>query len=120
MTTQDGSDEVARMAADLTAAGPRAVLVAGQVLAKSLADIQAGAAARAPVDTGNLRNSISRQVGGSGGTLRGEVGPTAKYGGYVENGTSRMRAQPYLRPATDAVLPGYEQALAQLAQEAIE
>ena len=36
------------------------------------------------------------------------------YGGYVERGTSRMSAQPYLRPATDAVLPGYEQALGQI------
>lgn len=51
-----------------------------------------------PVDTGNLRSSIRfdpntrtiRAVGGAGGRV---------YAGYVEFGTSRMKAQPYLRPA---------------------
>lgn len=31
------------------------------------------------------------------------VGPTAKYGVYVERGTSRMKPQPYLEPAVREV-----------------
>ena len=113
----DGSAELNRLAANLAAAGPRAGARAGQAMAKALGDIQAGAQNRAPVDTGALRNSVTHEYRRGGGTLRGEVGPTVNYGGYVERGTSRMRAQPYLRPATDAVLPGYEAALGQIGAE---
>ena len=113
----DGSEEMGRLAADLGAAGPRIGVRAGQAMSKALGDIQAGAQNRAPVDTGALRNSITHEYRRSGNTLRGEVGPTVNYGGFVERGTSRMRAQPYLRPATDAVLPGYEAALGQLGAE---
>lgn len=49
----------------------------------------------APVDTGTLRDSIRHEV--SGGVLWVLVG--VDYGGDVECGTSRMAAQPFLRPA---------------------
>lgn len=110
----DGSAEMNRLATDLGSASVKVGARAGQVMGKALNDIRAGAANRAPVDTGALRNSITTQVSRSGTVIRGEVGPTASYGAYVENGTSRMRAQPYLRPATDAVVPGYESALGQI------
>lgn len=114
----DGSDEFARMAADLTAAPAKVAVRAGAAMGKALGDIGTGAKNRAPVDTGTLVNSISSELQRGGGTLRGEVGPTVNYGAFVENGTSRMRAQPYLRPATDAVLPGYEAALGQIGVDA--
>ena len=113
--TNDGAAEMARLAADLTRASATVTVRAGAAMGKSLGDIRAGAQNRAAVDTGALRNSISTEIQRGGNTLRGEVGPTVHYGAYVENGTSRMRAQPYLRPATDAVLPGYEAALGQIA-----
>lgn len=113
----DGAAEMARLSADLTRASVTASARAGTAMGKALNDIQTGAQNRAPVDTGTLRNSISTELQRGGGTLRGEVGPTANYGAYVENGTSRMRAQPYLRPATDAVLPGYEAALGQITED---
>lgn len=50
----------------------------------------------APVDTGYLRNSIQTRVLGIG---EAEVGTSAQYAAYVEMGTSRQRAQPYLVPA---------------------
>ena len=51
-----------------------------------------------PVDTGNLRNSIAHaQV--SENTER--VGSNVHYAPYVELGTRKMRAQPYLRPAVE-------------------
>lgn len=113
----DGSAEMGRLAASLGAAGPRVGARAGDAMSKALRDIEAGATNRAPRDTGALANSVSHSYSRGGNTLRGEVGPTVNYGGFVERGTSRMRAQPYLRPATDAVLPGYEAALGQLGAE---
>lgn len=54
----------------------------------------------APVDTGELRSSIAGSVSGS--TVKdctGRVEATADHAEYVEYGTSKMAAQPYLRPA---------------------
>lgn len=110
----DGSAEMGRLAASLASASVTSSVKAGRAMGKALNDISAGAKNRSPVDTGALRNSISVELQNRGGTIRGEVGPTTSYAGFLEHGTSRMRAQPYLRPATDAVLPGYEAALGQL------
>lgn len=116
----DGSADMAKLAADLGRAGAQVGARAGLVMSKALNDIAAGAKNRAPVDTGALRNSISTSTTRSASTVRGEVGPTVHYGHFVELGTVNNRAQPYLRPATDAVLPGYEQALTQLGAEILE
>lgn len=113
----DGSTDMYRLAADLGAAPVTVAVRAGTMVGKALNDISAGAKNRAPVDTGALKNSISTEVHRDGNTIRGEVGPTVHYAGYVELGTSQNRAQPYLRPATDAVVPGYEAALGQLGAE---
>lgn len=110
----DGSAEMGRLARDLAATPARVRPQVEAILTKAATDIQAGAQNRAPVDTGNLRGSISTSTSRSASAFTAEVGPTAAYGGYVEHGTSRMRAQPYLRPATDAVLPGLEAALRQV------
>lgn len=53
-----------------------------------------------PIRTGFLRDSIFSDLIES--DLNLTVAATASYAGYVEFGTSRMRAQPYLRPALDA------------------
>lgn len=58
-----------------------------------------------PVDTGNLRNSITHQRGDN----YVAIGTNVEYAPYVEMGTSRMKAQPYLRPAVDEHLTEYEQ-----------
>lgn len=50
-----------------------------------------------PVDTGNLRNSISYDVNESKKYV--EIGTAVTYGKFQETGTSRMRAQPFLKPA---------------------
>jgi HK97 gp10 family phage protein len=64
-----------------------------------------------PVDTGALRDSITYEVrrvatGWAVVVLAGE-----EYALYVELGTSRMEAQPFLRPALDRVGPMYVQFL---------
>ena len=53
-----------------------------------------------PKDTGRLANSITHQVGDKEVAISTNV----SYASYVELGTSRQTAQPYLRPAaTDHV-----------------
>lgn len=52
---------------------------------------------RCPVDTGNLRNSITHAVESAEDAVY--VGTNVEYAAYVELGTSRTQAQPYLRPA---------------------
>lgn len=51
----------------------------------------------APVDTGKLRQSIYFETLDGGFTVR--VTANTSYAAYVEYGTSRQRAQPYLIPA---------------------
>lgn len=53
---------------------------------------------RVPVDTGNLRGSITHKVEGA----EAKVGTNVDYAPHVEYGTHKMDAKPYLRPAIDA------------------
>lgn len=96
MSTFDVS-QLRRLAADLRGAPKRVQKHLEDAVAKTANDIQADAQASAPVDTGALRSSISADVRGT----EAEIGPTVHYGGYVELGTSKMSAQPYLYPAAD-------------------
>ena len=48
-----------------------------------------------PVDTGNLRNSITHTRDDNSAY----IGTNVEYAPYVELGTSRQKAQPYLKPA---------------------
>ena len=50
-----------------------------------------------PVDTGRLRNSISNAVDDS--EEAAYIGTNVEYAPYVEIGTSRMAARPFLKPA---------------------
>lgn len=60
-----------------------------------------------PVDTGNLRNSISHTVASDEQATY--VGTNVEYAPYVELGTSRQRAQPYLKPAVSDNANTYRQ-----------
>ena len=53
--------------------------------------------AKKPTSTGNLRSTIYRTTKDNGLTV--EVDQNTEYGGFVEFGTRKMRAQPYARPA---------------------
>lgn len=50
-----------------------------------------------PVDTGNLRNSITHVVDESDGAVY--IGSNVQYAAPVELGTVRQDPQPYLKPA---------------------
>lgn len=107
--------EVGRFAADLGKVAAGAVKVAHAAVAKTALDIERDAKIAAPVDTGNLRNSISHEIraqgGLSGGSIIAAIGPTAEYGAFVEYGTSRMSPQPYLGPAFDRHVGDLDKAL---------
>ena len=64
-----------------------------------------------PVDTGRLRNSISHETDSDSVY----IGTNVEYAAFVELGTSRMKARPYLRPAAETYTNEYralaEQAL---------
>ena len=62
-----------------------------------------------PVDTGRLRNSITHQVGDA----EVVVGTNVEYAAYVELGTSRTKAQPFLKPAAADHASKYSQILKQ-------
>lgn len=98
-------------------AGATVGLRAAAATRKTATSIERDAATLAAVDTGNLRASIGTTYAGDGrnGVMTARIGPTANYGAYVEEGTSRMAAQPYLRPATDRHVPGWGKALEQIA-----
>lgn len=78
-------------------------------VAKAAFEIQAQAQAKAPVKTGTLRRSIHTVI--EDGGRRAKVGPSVEYGTYVEFGTRRAGARPFMRPAAEAVLPKFAAAV---------
>lgn len=72
----------------------------GQITMRGAEPIAATAKQLAPVRTGELRGSIHPKVVNLGrGRAEVAIEATAKHAIFVEFGTSRMRAQPYMRPA---------------------
>lgn len=67
------------------------------------------AAKKCPVDTGNLRASITHEV--DTGDNAAYIGTNVEYAPYVELGTSRQKAQPFLRPAASEHGAQYRQVL---------
>lgn len=59
-----------------------------------------------PVDTGRLRSSIQHVPGRDDRGPYVDVGSNVKYAPFIEFGTFRAMAQPYLRPALAAAV-GY-------------
>lgn len=56
------------------------------------------AKAACPVDTGRLRNSITHQQESENVEV---IGSNVSYASFVELGTSKMSARPFLRPAAE-------------------
>lgn len=79
-------------------------------IAKALADIglkcETYAKKDCPVDTGNLRNSISYYVNASENYV--DIGTRVEYGKWVELKTSRTPAQPFLKPAAEGHTSEYK------------
>jgi HK97 gp10 family phage protein len=73
-------------------------------LASWAADVKASAMQNAPVLTGHLRSTIYATISG----WVAEIGADATYALFVELGTRRMMARPYLYPAIQEHLPMLE------------
>jgi HK97 gp10 family phage protein len=94
-------EAMSQVGKDVDQAAARAVEAGGEV---ALAGMQS----RVPKDTHNLLESLDLKTGRDGNTHWAEIGllkgtdaNTARYGNAQEFGTSRMAAQPYVRPTMD-------------------
>lgn len=111
--------ELRALAVDLTRAGPTAAARAQVVVRKTTLDVVANARNIAPVDTGNLKNSIGGDVTVSATSIESEMGPTASYGRFLELGTSRMGPRAFMGPSLDRFAPAFEAAMGQIAEDAL-
>ena len=67
---------------------------------RSMVEIQNLAKMKAPVDTGNLRNSIQLNIITDTEII---ITSFANYSAFIEYGTIYMQPQPFMRPAIDEV-----------------
>lgn len=87
---------LARMKANLERAGTKIHDAAVQAVADEVEEIQRDARRLAPTDTGKLRRDISAEDH----ELKGEVRSKVRYSKFVEHGTSKAKAQPFMMPAS--------------------
>lgn len=106
--------EINRLAKDMGDTSRELLPQVRVITQKTCADTKRDAQAFAPVDTGNLRNSITYETHETTTGVWGEVGPTAAYGAYVEYGTSERAPAAYMGPALDRNGFAYEKALGQV------
>lgn len=86
------------------------------VVRKTTFDIEKDAKNLVHVDTGATKNSIGCDFTGAGtGLFTGICGPTTEYAPFLEDGTSRMPAYPFMGPSFDRRFPRAEKAIANLA-----
>jgi HK97 gp10 family phage protein len=107
-----------RLSVQLQLSGKESPTMAQKAVRKSTLEVERGGKTRAPVDTGNLRNSITSEFAGDAraGTFVGETGPEAYYGIFLEAGTERMAPRPFMGPAFDAVEPSFLAAIDEIAR----
>lgn len=75
-------------------------------LARRAVQVDRRAKQHCPVDTGRLRASIAWRMARDASGLYAQVGTNVHYGIFIEFGTSRAPAQPFLRPAIAALGKG--------------
>ena len=92
----EGDKEIQRKIAELASKFPDKLR---GVISKSVLVVEGRAKKTVPVLTGRLRASITNEVKKEGDGYMGKVGTTVEYAPYVEFGTKRSRAKPYLFPA---------------------
>lgn len=86
---------LAELNAKLNFAAVRARAAAMEALHEEVDAIREDAKSGAPVKSGALRDGIQGEVGGTEGKVR----TTARHSTFVEHGTYKDPAQPYMAPA---------------------
>ncbi len=84
-------------------------LTAYQKIEKGLIMIESDAKRLVRVDTGRLRSSLTHEIEVVGNKIIGRTGTNVNYAIPQEYGTSRMSAQPYLRPSLKKNIPRIRQ-----------
>ena len=100
---------------------PRWRQVEGKVIAATKVAafaVERKAKEKSPVDTGANRSSIYvAEVDGIGGAPAYRIGPTMDYSAFLEFGTFKMPARPYMVPALESETPRFKEAIAQLMKD---
>lgn len=105
--------ELRDLAGDLKSGAAKVEALAPRVVSKVAHDIERDGKIFAPVLTGTLESSISSDVNG----LSAEIGPHTDYEQFVEYGTSKMDAQPYMGPAAEKNTPAFVEAMGQVGEK---
>lgn len=87
-------------------AGHKVLEQSGKVVKNNTERLKASAKAKAPVDTGFLKNHITSSYPDR---LEGHVKSEAAYSGYQEYGTRFQTGKPFMRPALKEVEPKFKQ-----------
>jgi HK97 gp10 family phage protein len=102
--------------------------LSGEALVELAEQIVDDAKALCPVDTGSLRRSIRYErdpeggviiAAGGGGVINPRTRREVDYAAYVEFGTGRSPAQPFLQPALEKNLLNLEAVLSGKIEEAV-
>ena len=110
MTLKLPDSELRKLVRQATAWEERKRKEVQKLIARTALLIEADAKRAAPVDTGRLRSSIHTDLSEIV-SLVARVGSDVNYSLYVELGTSKMLARPYLRPAYDRHIPAFIEGL---------
>lgn len=85
-----------------------------EVIEQTALKVERDAKFNTPVDTGNLRHSITAEVLKSDKKVHAEIGSDVEYSEFVEFGTSNQKAQPFLIPSFDENVGNLEKAIADI------
>ncbi|MGM9987231.1 MAG: HK97-gp10 family putative phage morphogenesis protein [Bacillaceae bacterium] len=77
------------------------------VVSDTLLKIQAGAKQRSPVDTGHMKRNIKVEMLDDSHGKVGTKAEDVEYAHFVEFGTSKQSAQPFLFPAAEDERPNF-------------
>lgn len=95
-----------RLTMAIRGASPKAMEQSSQVIRNNTERLKASAKAKAPVDTGFLKNHITSSYPNR---FEGHVKSEAAYSGYQEYGTRFQTGTPHIRPALQEIEPQFKQ-----------
>jgi len=78
---------------------------AREAMKDTVVDVTADAVKGSPVLTGNNRRSLVGETDNR--KVEGKVFSSSGYGGFLETGTSKRAATPYIKPAADKHVPNF-------------